>query len=147
MPRPFTLLFAGMLAVATGVAAAQAPVQLFDPNSIVIAGLQVAKQIDEGRQADVWEAASPVMKKLSPKAQFIDLVAKSRQSLGVAATTERVWLDVSRRESAGTPELPTGLYVNVAYRITFKGGKSARELVSFRLDEDKVWRVVGYVAN
>ena len=59
----------------------------------------------------------------------------------------RVWIDVSRREFSGTPALPAGVYVNVGYQTTFANGKTARELVSFRLDEDKSWRVTGYVLN
>jgi hypothetical protein len=35
----------------------------------------------------------------------------------------------------------------VTYRTTLANHKVVRELVSFRLDEDKTWRVVGYVAN
>ena len=42
------------------------------------------------------------------------------------------------------PELPAGAYVNVEYVTTFVTGKTARELVSCRFDEDTQWRVTGY---
>ena len=143
MPRRFTLVLAGALAIAVLSASAQA---LHNPDSVVVAGLQIAKTVDGGRYAEVWESASSVMKKLSTKAAFVDMLTKSRQALGGAATG-RIWIEVSRREFSGTPELPAGTYSNVSYHTTFSNGKTARELVSFRLDEDKNWRLAGYVID
>lgn len=142
MSRSLPLLFAGLLATAGALASAQS----LDPNSVVNAGVQVTKMIDESRYAEVWDGASAVMKKTVAKETFVGSIGKTRQALGAAAT-RRVWTEVSRRESTGTPELPAGAYMNVAYRTTLANNKVVRELVSFRLDDDKTWRVVGYVAN
>ena len=44
----------------------------------------------------------------------------------------------------GTPTLPAGVYINVEYETRFATGPAVTELVSFRLDEDKTWRLSGY---
>ena len=143
MPSRFAFALVGALAVAVLSASAQA---LHDPDSVVVAGLQIAKTVDGGRYAEVWESASSAMKKLSTKAAFVDMLTKSRQALG-GGPTGRIWIEVSRREFSGTPELPAGTYANVSYHTTFSNGKTARELVSFRLDEDKNWRLAGYAID
>lgn len=138
------VLLAGVLAGASAAASAQ---QALDPNSIVNAGMQATRMVDEGRYAEMWDGASPAMKKVAAKAQFVDAIGKARQAAGSTAPTERVWIDVWRRDEAGTEQLPAGTYMNVAYRTVFAKGKVARELVSFRLDEDRTWRFTGYVLN
>jgi hypothetical protein len=41
--------------------------------------------------------------------------------------------------------VPAGLYININYATRFaKTQKPVRELISFHLDSDKVWRVAGY---
>ena len=143
MPRIFKLMVAGLMAFATAFASAQS----LDPNSAVNAGAQLTKMIDEGRYAEVWEGASVVMKKAAEKGRFVESVAKARAEVGAVTATNRFWVDVSRRDENGTAQLPSGVYVNVQYRTTFANGKTARELVSFRLDDDKIWRFTGYVIN
>ncbi|HEY4068648.1 MAG TPA: DUF4019 domain-containing protein [Burkholderiaceae bacterium] len=137
-------LLAGVLAGATALASAQ---QALDPNSVVNAGVAATKLLDEGRYAEIWDGASAAMKKVAAKAQFVDAVGKARQAAGATAPTERVWIDVWRRDEAGSAQLPAGVYMNVTYRTVFAKGLVARELVSFRLDEDKTWRFTGYVLN
>ncbi len=126
------------LASLSSIAAAQA----IDPNTIVGAGLQAAQMIDAGKVADIWDGASPIAQKQVPKPQFVQAVTTARQALGPAK--DRSWWSITRSTSTGTPELPAGAYVNVEYVTTFVNGKTARELVSFRFDEDKQWRVTGY---
>ena len=42
-------------------------------------------------------------------------------------------------------QVPEGLYINVSFPTRFaKAPQPVRELVSFRLDEDKTWRLAGY---
>ncbi len=137
-----------LLAGALGGAWALASAQALDPNSVVNAGVQATRMFDEGRYAEMWDGASPAMKKVTAKAQFVDAIGKARRTAGATAPAERVWIDVSRRDEAGTEQLPAGIYMNVTYRTVFAKGKVvARELVSFRLDEDKTWRFSGYVLN
>jgi hypothetical protein len=52
---------------------------------------------------------------------------------------------VSRSQFPAGAKVPQGLYLNVAVPTTFATSQTpVRELVSFRLDEDKTWRVSGY---
>ena len=46
--------------------------------------------------------------------------------------------------SAGAA-VPEGLYINVSFPTRFaNSAQPVRELVSFRFDEDQVWRLAGY---
>ena len=46
---------------------------------------------------------------------------------------------------AAGAQVPEGLYINVSLPTRFSNSaQPVRELVSFRLDEDQVWRVSGY---
>ena len=52
---------------------------------------------------------------------------------------------VTRVKYAAGATVPEGLYINVSFPSQFAGSSQpVRELVSFRLDEDKVWRASGY---
>ena len=53
--------------------------------------------------------------------------------------------EVSRSLFRAGQQVPEGLYINVRSATTFaSNAQPVRELVSFRLDEDRVWRVSGY---
>jgi hypothetical protein len=142
MSRLLKLTLAGLLSTTTAWMSAQE----LDPNSVVNAAAQVVKMVDDGRLVDVWEGGSAVMKKVAAKTTFVAAVGKAREPFAGGAA-RRVWIDVSRRDSPGTPELPVGAYMNVGYVTTFANGRTARELVSFRLDDDQKWRVAGYVIH
>jgi hypothetical protein len=51
---------------------------------------------------------------------------------------------VTRQQIAAGDKLPPGMYVSIEFLATFAGGKTQRELVSLRLDEDRTWRFTGY---
>lgn len=52
---------------------------------------------------------------------------------------------VTRVKYGPGAQVPEGLYVNVSFPTRFaKAQQPVRELVSFRLDEDKTWRLAGY---
>lgn len=140
---------AGWLAMSRAIAlsvlccaAALASAQGADPTTVVNAGTQVAEMIDTGRAAEVWDGASAAAKKLVAKEKFVQTVDATRQPLG--SVQSRAWVTVARHESPGTPQLPAGNYVNIEYLTSFSGGRSATELVSFRLDDDNTWRFTGY---
>jgi hypothetical protein len=41
--------------------------------------------------------------------------------------------------------VPEGLYINVSFPTRFaNSAQPVRELVSFRFDEDRIWRLAGY---
>ena len=138
------VLFA-CLAPALGQQATPASVRAaaaIDPNTLANAGLQAAQLIDAGRAGEVWDGASAVAKRSIDRKQFAESLTAQRKPLG--ATTARRWTLVSRHSTAGTEQLPAGTYANVEFDTRF-GNRPGHELISFRLDEDGMWRLAGYV--
>ncbi|MBT2337157.1 DUF4019 domain-containing protein [Variovorax paradoxus] len=76
---------------------------------------------------------------------FLGSMQRSRAALG--AVTSRTWLGLSRQYVGAGEQLPTGSYINIDFVTTFAAGRTQRELISLRQDEDKVWRFVGYVVR
>ncbi|MCL1634253.1 DUF4019 domain-containing protein [Luteimonas sp. SX5] len=107
------------------------------------AATQVLGLVDANRIAEVWEGASPTMKRLVTKDEFIKQVTIDRNRLGAPASRGKAVVSRSQFNAGG--QVPAGLYINVNFPTKFaKAPQPVRELVSFRLDEDKVWRVSGY---
>lgn len=107
------------------------------------AATQVLGLVDANRIAEVWEGASPTMKRLVTKDDFIKQVTIDRNRLGAPASRGKAVVSRSQFNAGG--QVPAGLYINVNFPTKFaKAPQPVRELVSFRLDEDKVWRVSGY---
>ncbi len=105
--------------------------------------LQVAQLIDANRAGEIWDGASQVMKGAVSRDDFVRQLTEDRARLGAA--TRREAPVVSRSQFEAGESVPAGLYLNVAFPTTFASQPQAvRELVSFRLDEDRTWRVSGY---
>jgi hypothetical protein len=110
---------------------------------IADAARQVLALVDAGRIGEVWDGASAVMKRLVPRDEFINQVGSDRDRLG--KPVDRAEPDVSRTQFPAGARVPQGMYVNVATPTRFeKSPGPVRELVSFRFDEDRIWRVSGY---
>lgn len=107
------------------------------------AGLNAARLIDAGRAAEVWDGASTVARRAVARDAFVTQVAADRARLGELAS--RGHPSLTRVQYAAAGALPEGLYINVSFPTRFaNSARPVRELVSFRLDEDRVWRVSGY---
>lgn len=107
------------------------------------AARQVLQLVDAGRVGDVWELSSGAVKRLVPRDGFVQQVTADRNRLGAPAGRGQPVVSRTRFEE-GT-EVPAGLYINIAFPTRFaNAAEPVRELVSFRLDEDQVWRVSGY---
>lgn len=107
------------------------------------AALQVLQMVDGNRIGEVWDGASAAMKRMVPRDDFIKQVTIDRNRLG--AVSSRAAPEVSRSLFRAGQQVPEGLYINVRSATTFaSSAQPVRELVSFRLDEDRVWRVSGY---
>src|SRR5690554_146610 len=107
------------------------------------AATQVVQMIDANRVGDVWDLSTEAVKRIVPRDSFVQQVAADRQRLG--APTARGEAVVTRSQFQEGGEVPAGLYINVAFPTTFaNNAEPVRELVSFRLDEDQVWRLSGY---
>lgn len=106
------------------------------------AALQVAQLVDQGKTAQVWDGASSVARQTVSRDAFVKQVDADRQQVG--ALQSRKLAGITRTRSSGSA-MPAGYYINVSFASRFAhAAKPVRELVSFHLDTDKVWRVAGY---
>jgi len=141
MIRMMKLLLAASLAGWLGLAAAQD----VEPSDMVRGGLQAIQMIDQAKVGELWDGAAAGARKRAPRADFIGQVTKARSPLGAAQ--QRTWVAVNRQVVNDADTDLTGQYVSVEYETRFANKPAAmvRELVSFHLDRDGVWRFSGYV--
>ncbi len=103
----------------------------------------VVQNVDKNNAAEVWRGASSVAKGVVTEQAFVAQISQDRQKLGAVA--QRQQLSITRAVYPADGQVPAGNYVNVAYATKFaNAAQPVRELVSFHLDDDKVWRVSGY---
>lgn len=122
--------------------AQQAQVQKQDAE-MTAAALQVARLIDANRAGEAWKGASAVAKKSVTEQAFVSQLTADRQRLGALAS--RGQPVVTRVKYAAGATVPEGLYINVSFPTRFaNSAQPVRELVSFRFDEDRIWRLAGY---
>ncbi|GLQ89865.1 DUF4019 domain-containing protein [Dyella flagellata] len=139
------------LAAFTASASAQSPAPARQPTpqeyaqrnqQLEQAALQVADLVDKGQQGQVWDGASGITKQLVARDAFVNSVSADRKTVGTLITRTPAALNFN--ESDGK-KLPPGLFANVAFATRFANEKQpVRELISFHLDGDNVWRVTGY---
>jgi len=110
---------------------------------LTAAALQVAQLVDSNRAAEAWKGASAVARRTVTEQAFVAQLGTDRKRLGaLAARGQPV---VTRVKYAPGATVPEGLYINVSFPTRFaNSAQPVRELVSFRLDEDRVWRLAGY---
>jgi hypothetical protein len=141
-PTTRRLLIAAMFwSLLVGAAAAQD----VEASDMVRGGIQAIQMIDQGKADELWEGATPATRKRVTRTDFLAKVSMSRSPLG--APLQRTWVAVNR-QAVGDPDTDTaGQYVSIEYETRFsnKPDGTLRELVSFHLDRDRVWRFSGYV--
>jgi len=107
------------------------------------AAVQIAQLVDANRAAEAWRGASAVARKSVTEQAFVSQLSADRNRLGALAS--RGQPVVTRVKYAAGATVPEGLYINVSFPTRFaNSAQPVRELVSFRLDEDRVWRLAGY---
>jgi len=120
----------------------QAQVQKQDAE-MAAAGLKVAQLVDTQRAAEAWKGASAIARRSVTEQAFVAQLDADRKRLG--ALQSRGQPVVTRVKYAPGATVPEGLYINVSFPTRFaNSAQPVRELVSFRLDEDRVWRLAGY---
>lgn len=126
----------------TGPAAAQ---DLVEPSDMVRGGMQAIQMIDQGKAGELWDGATPAARKRVTRADFSSQIARNRAPLG--APQQRTWVSVNRQVVTDADADTAGQYVSIEYETRFASKPDAiqRELVSFRLDGDRIWRFSGYV--
>lgn len=103
---------------------------------------QVAQMVDQGRIGEVWDGSSSIAKQTVTRDAFVKQVTADRTQVGKLVS--RRFSDIGRRESKGG-DPPAGFYISVRFATQFANEKRpVREMVSFHLDSDKIWRVSGY---
>jgi len=110
---------------------------------MIQAAQKVLQMVDAGQLPQLWDGASTVAKRAVTREVFASQITAQRKRLGAIAG--RGPAVVTRvRYNAGA-SVPAGLYVNVSFPTRFANApQPVRELVSFRLDEDRIWRLAGY---
>lgn len=123
-------------------AAQQAQVQKQDAE-MGAAALKAAQLVDANRAGELWDGASAVARRAVPKAAFVSQLSAERTRLGALAG--RGQPTITRVKYSAGAAVPEGLYINVSFPTRFaNSAQPVRELVSFRFDEDQVWRLAGY---
>ncbi|OUL99424.1 DUF4019 domain-containing protein [Variovorax sp. JS1663] len=116
-----------------------------EPSDLVRGGLQAIQMIDQNKTGELWDGATAAARKRVARVDFVNQVAKARAPLGAAQ--QRTWVAINRQVVGdGDPDL-AGQYVSIEYETRFanKANATVRELVTFQLGEDRVWRFSGYV--
>ncbi len=135
----------GLALLAGGLGGAAA--QDVEASDMVRGGLQVVQLVDQGKTGELWDGAAPAAKKRVTRADFMAQVSTARGPLG--APLQRTWVAINRQVLADNDADLAGQYVSVEYETRFTNAaanrNSMRELVSFHMDRDKVWRFSGYV--
>ena len=144
MNRMIRLLLAAALlwSSGTGLAAAQ---DIVEASDMVRGGMQAIQMIDQNKAGELWDGATPAARKRVSRDDFVSQVTKARAPLGAAQ--QRTWVAINRQVvGEGNQEL-AGQYVSVEYETRFanKANATVRELVTFQLGDDRVWRFSGYV--
>ncbi|RYF75915.1 MAG: DUF4019 domain-containing protein [Comamonadaceae bacterium] len=122
-----------------------AQAQDVDARAMVEGGLQAVQMIDQNKVGELWDGAAPAARARVKRAEFIEQVNRVRTPLG--APQQRAWVAINRQMlNDADPDL-AGQYVSVEYESKFSNAvnRNVREMTSFHLDRDGVWRFSGYV--
>ncbi|MCR8958191.1 DUF4019 domain-containing protein [Variovorax sp. S2] len=141
-PTTRLLLTAAVLwSLLVGTAAAQD----VEASDMVQGGMQAIQMIDQGKAEELWSGATQATRKRVTRTDFVAKLSKSRSPLG--APLQRTWVAVNRQAVADPDTDTAGQYVSIEYETRFsnKPDGTVRELVSFHLDRDRIWRFSSYV--
>src|SRR5690606_26809774 len=106
------------------------------------AALQVMQMVDANQIGEIWDNASATMKRVVSRDDFVKQITIDRNRLGTVSSRGNP--AVSRSQFPAGAQVPEGFYLNVAVLTTCSKSQGAvGELVSYRHDEDKTWRVSG----
>lgn len=105
--------------------------------------LAIVRLIDQSKTGEVWDQASPIAKQIISRDDFTKKITHDRAPLGTPGM--RMPMGVKHYHYDGSGNMPAGAYINILFDTQFsQASRSAREMVTFILDSDKVWRFVGY---
>lgn len=137
---PSLFIAATLISPVYAKTAADVPV---NPGVIYQKSLQAMSDIDKEKFAQLWKKSTHVAQESVDEEKFASQVKNNRLPLGKMQT--RNWNTISQvvaKENEG--DIPPGRYVSV-YFITKFDNSMANEMITFREDEDGVWRFSGYL--
>lgn len=118
-------------------------------DQFIQSAVAVGEMLYAGRIAEVYDGASPVMKHVVTRDAFISNTTARLSKVG--KITDHQWLQVGRVHfqstqpaAAGTTATPDGTYISIELLARTDAGKVVPEQISFRFDEDGVWRLSGF---
>lgn len=142
LATPMALLAQSHTATEPSLTPAQIAQIRHQDEDVAQAALRVAQLVDRGEVGKVWDGASSVAKQVVKRRAFVEQVTADRAQVG--RLVSRKLVAITRSESRGGAT-PAGDYINVSFATQFANEKRpVRELISFHLDADHVWRVCGY---
>lgn len=125
-----------------------APPQMFSGDVFIRNAIAIAQALSANGAAQAYDAGSAVLKRAATKDDFVKMVAATNARVGPVVSRE--WVRVERLNvgtpAAGeqVPSVPPGNYVTVVFLARNAQGALHAEQVSFRLDEDRNWRLAGF---
>jgi hypothetical protein len=117
-----------------------------DPTQFVQLALQVTEMVDKGQTAAVWDSSSMIMRSSTKRDQFTQITEQRRKIQG--QIRNRQWEAIVQQIVAKPMQgVPAGRYLTVVVAGTNGAGVYVKEQVSFSLDTDNMWRIVGYTVS
>lgn len=115
----------------------------YPPGNFLQAATVISEAIDRYEVSVVWDASSSIMKTKIPKDQFMASVAQKRSLLG--SIQHRDWMAIMRVPLASEENgLPAGQYMSIRFATRGTTGQVMQEVISFRLESNNQWKLVGY---
>lgn len=115
-----------------------------DLDDLLAGATRVAQAIDSGQAADLWEGASPTIRRGMGTPAFVNGL-RARMALGTPAM--RRWIQIAPLTAGPRDGVPPGNYMNFVFLAQFANGQQLHETVTLRWDEDRVWRLSGYMVH
>jgi hypothetical protein len=125
------------------VASSQQAQQLgVNPADFLAAASRIAVAVEQGAGAQIWDTSSPVLKKTVARDEFVRVAKLRMTANGPLQSLD--WRDIQRSQlTAPQGALPPGEFISVNFVGLTKDRKAVVETVSFYLDSDRTWRLVG----
>ncbi|MBT8077528.1 MAG: DUF4019 domain-containing protein [Gammaproteobacteria bacterium] len=96
--------------------------------------------VDQGNYQESWSEASSWLRDNVDASQWAEHAGSYRQPLGIVKNRK---LD-SIEFQGSLEDMPDGKYAFVIFDSSLADTSSASEMVGLMLDEDSMWRVIGY---
>ena len=96
--------------------------------------------IDQGNYSESWNEASTWLQDNVDADQWAEHAGSYRRPLGIV--DQRKFNSIEYQDSL--EEMPAGQYAFVFFDSSLADDGSASEMVGLMLDDDSVWRVIGY---